>query len=91
MTATMDRRRSDHERSDNSTGLHVRQESLCLSEFVDEILQNEADILEGADDFMNLLPFGATSDASNGFTAFDGDDIELVVGGSLIMAHFRDC
>ncbi|OQR75904.1 hypothetical protein BIW11_08123 [Tropilaelaps mercedesae] len=79
MTATMDYRRSDHQRE--SRPPRARQESLCLSEFVDEILQNDADILRQADDFMHLFPVGddiANIGNLDPFSNIDGEDIESV-------------
>lgn len=90
MTATVDFRRSDHER-EVAPAARGRDESLCLSELMDEILENDAGILDQANDFMHLLP--GVDDMGNmasfhldPFSVFEEEDIEPVVG-SFIIAH----
>ncbi|XP_022691304.1 uncharacterized protein LOC111261790 isoform X3 [Varroa jacobsoni] len=82
MTATVDFRRSDHER-EVAPAARGRDESLCLSELMDEILENDAGILDQANDFMHLLP--GVDDMGNmasfhldPFSVFEEEDIEPV-------------
>lgn len=71
MTATVDFRRSDHERAvETATGPppslpRERHESLCLSELVNDILEDDAEILRQAGDFMQTLPTDGDGDSEH--------------------------